>query len=155
MSWRQIGGFSNRYDFVYAGRDVVNQVGKIVPGVIDKATGKINKIVQQRIGQAIKTGGAEIERVAPKIIRGAIEEVYKNTVQISWKSWKTAVSKNQKKTIQIIYFNNNDCIYVLIIEFKFIDTLNSFILCKTETIGSFVFLYIQITSSESAKCFLR
>ena len=66
MSWRQIGGFSNRYDFVYAGRDVVNQVGKIVPGVIDKATGKINKIVQQRIGQAIKTGGAEIERVAPK-----------------------------------------------------------------------------------------
>ena len=155
MSWRQIGGFSNRYDFVYAGRDVVNQVGKIVPGVIDKATGKINKIVQQRIGQAIKTGGAEIERVAPKIIRGAIEEVYKNTVQISWKSWKTAVSKNQKKTIQIIYFNNNDCIHVLIIEFKFIDTLNSFILCKTETIGSFVFLYIQITSSESAKCFLR
>ena len=155
MSWRQIGGFSNRYDFVYAGRDVVSQVGKIVPGVIDKATGKINKIVQQRIGQAIKTGGAEIERVAPKIIRGAIEEVYKNTVQISWKSWKTAVSKNQKKTIQIIYFNNNDCIYVLIIEFKFIDTLNSFILCKTETIGSFVFLYIQITSSESAKCFLR
>ena len=155
MSWRQIGGFSNRYDFVYAGRDVVNQVGKIVPGVIDKATGKINKIVQQRIGQAIKTGGAEIERVAPKIIRGAIEEVYKNTVQISWKSWKTTVSKNQKKTIQIIYFNNNDCIYVLIIEFKFIDTLNSFILCKTETIGSFVFLYIQITSSESAKCFLR
>ena len=155
MSWRQIGGFSNRYDFVYAGRDVVNQVGKIVPGVIDKATGKINKIVQQRIGQAIKTGGAEIERVAPKIIRGAIEEVYKNTVQISWKSWKTTVSKNQKKTIQIIYFNNNDCIYVLIIEFKFIDTFNSFILCKTETIGSFVFLYIQITSSESAKCFLR
>ena len=155
MSWRQIGGFSNRYDFVYAGRDVVNQVGKIVPGVIDKATGKINKIVQQRIGQAIKTGGAEMERVAPKIIRGAIEEVYKNTVQISWKSWKTTVSKNQKKTIQIIYFNNNDCIYVLIIEFKFIDTLNSFILCKTETIGSFVFLYIQITSSESAKCFLR
>ena len=155
MSWRQIGGFSNRYDFVYAGRDVVNQVGKIVPGVIDKATGKINKIVQQRIGQAIKTGGAEMERVAPKIIRGAIEEVYKNTVQISWKSWKTAVSKNQKKTIQIIYFNNNDCIHVLIIEFKFIDTLNSFILCKTETIGSFVFLYIQITSSESAKCFLR
>ena len=155
MSWRQIGGFSNRYDFVYAGRDVVNQVGKIVPVVIDKATGKINKIVQQRIGQAIKTGGAEIERVAPKMIRGAIEEVYKNTVQISWKSWKTAVSKNQKKTIQIIYFNNNDCIHVLIIEFKFIDTLNSFILCKTETIGSFVFLYIQITSSESAKCFLR
>ena len=27
--------------------------------------------------QVIRSGGAEIERVAPKIIRGAIEEVYK------------------------------------------------------------------------------
>ena len=155
MSRRQTGGFLNCYDFAYAGRGTVNQVGKISPGIIDKATSDTNEIAQQRIDQAIRMGGQEIGQVAPKIIRGAIEEVYKNTVQISWKSWKTAVSKNQKKTIQIIYFNNNDCIHVLIIEFKFIDTLNSFILCKTETIGSFVFLYIQITSSESAKCFLR
>ena len=40
-------------------------------------TGKINKIAQQRIDQVIRSGGAEIERVARKIIRGAIEEVYK------------------------------------------------------------------------------
>ena len=44
---RQTGGFLNRYDFAYAGRDVVNQVGKIAPGVIDRATGEINKIAQQ------------------------------------------------------------------------------------------------------------
>ena len=44
---RQTGGFLNRYDFTYAGRDVVNQVGKIAPGVIDRATGEINKIAQQ------------------------------------------------------------------------------------------------------------
>ena len=77
MSWRQTGGFLNSYDFAYAGRDTVNQVGKIAPGIINKATSDINKIAQQRIDQAIKTGGAEIKRVAPKIIRGAIEEVYK------------------------------------------------------------------------------
>ena len=77
MSHRQIGGFLNRYDFAYAGRDTVNQVGKIAPGIINKASGEINKIAQQRIDQVIKSGGAEIERVAPKIIRGVIEEVYK------------------------------------------------------------------------------
>ena len=67
----------NRYDFAYAGRDTVNQVGKIAPGIINKATSDINKIAEQRIDQVIKTGGAEIKRVAPKVIRGAIEEVYK------------------------------------------------------------------------------
>ena len=67
----------NRYDFAYAGRDTVNQVGKIAPGIFNKATSDINKIAEQRIDQAIKTGGAEIKRVAPKVIRGAIEEVYK------------------------------------------------------------------------------
>ena len=30
----QYGGFLNRYDFAYAGRDTVNQLGKIVPSVI-------------------------------------------------------------------------------------------------------------------------
>ena len=77
MSRRQTGRFLNRYDFAYAGRDTVNQVGKIAPGSINKATSDINKIAEQRIDQAIKTGGAEIKRVAPKVIRGAIEEVYK------------------------------------------------------------------------------
>ena len=77
MSRRQTGGFLNCYDFAYTGRDTVNQVGKIAPGIINKATSDINKIAEQRIDQVIKTGGAEIKRVAPKVIRGAIEEVYK------------------------------------------------------------------------------
>ena len=83
-TWRkkQIGGFLNRYDFAYAGRDTVNQVGKIAPGIINKATSDINKIPQQRIDQAIKTGGPEVEHIAPKIIRGAIEEVYKTPFRL-------------------------------------------------------------------------
>ena len=81
MSRRQTGGFLNRSDFAYAGRDTVNQVGKIAPGIISKATSD-NKIAQQRIDQAIRTGGAEIERVAPKIIRGAIKEVYKTPFRL-------------------------------------------------------------------------
>ena len=74
---RQTSGFLNRYDFAYAGRDTVNQVGKIALGIINKATSDINKIAQERIDQAIRTGGVEVERIVPKIIRGAIEEVYK------------------------------------------------------------------------------
>ena len=79
---RQTGGFLSRYDVAYAGRDTVNQVGKIAPGIINKATADIDKIAKQRINQVIRDGGAEIERVAPKIIRGAIEEVYKTPFRL-------------------------------------------------------------------------
>ena len=79
---RQTGRFLSRYDFAYAGRDVVNQAGKVAPSIINKATSDINKIAQKRIDQAIRTGGAEVERIAPKIIRGAIEEVYKTPFRL-------------------------------------------------------------------------
>ena len=79
---RQTSGFLNRYDFAYAGRDVVNQVGKVAPGIINKATSDINKIAQERIDQAIKSGGAEVETIAPKIIRGATEQVYKTPFRL-------------------------------------------------------------------------
>ena len=65
---RQTGGFLSRYDFAYAGRDVVDQASKVAPGIISKAAADINKIAIQRIDQAIRNGGAEIEHVAPKII---------------------------------------------------------------------------------------
>ena len=79
----QTGGFLNRYDFAYAGRETVNQVGKIAPKVIGQATSETNKIAQQRVDQAIRSGGAEIERVEPKIIRGAIEEEKRCTRHLS------------------------------------------------------------------------
>ena len=79
---RQTGGFLNRYDFAYAGWDTVNQAGKIAPKIITKAASDINKIAKERIDQIVRSGGAEIERVAPKIIRGAIEEVYKTPFRL-------------------------------------------------------------------------
>lgn len=79
---RQTGGFLSRYDFAYAGRDTVNQVSKIAPNIIKNATNNINKIAKERIDQVIRTGGSEIECIAPKIIRGAIEEVYKTPFRL-------------------------------------------------------------------------
>ena len=87
----------SRYDFAYAGRDVVNQVGKVAPSIINKATSDINKIAQERIDQAIKTGGAEVERIAPKIIRGAIEEVYKTPFRLLGNLGKKQVPEDKTK----------------------------------------------------------
>ena len=78
----QKGGFLNRYDFAYAGRDTVNQVGKIAPGLIKNASAEINNIGQERINQIIRQGGKEAERVLPKIVRGAIEDVYQTLFRL-------------------------------------------------------------------------
>ena len=98
-SCQQAGGSLNRYDFAYAGRDVVNKVGKVAPKMISQATGEIYKIAQQRIDQVERSGGAEIERVAPKTIRGAIEEVYKTPFRLLGNLGKKEFQKNKKKTI--------------------------------------------------------
>ena len=93
----QTGGFLNRYDFAYAGRDTVNQVGKVAPKIISQTTGEINKIAQQRIDQIIRSEGAEIERVAPKIISWAIEEVYKTPFRMLGSFGKTQFHNIKRK----------------------------------------------------------
>ena len=70
---KQTGGFLNIYDFAYIDRDVVNQAGKVAPGVIKGATNEINNVEKQRIDQIILQGGKQVEHVLPKIIRGAIK----------------------------------------------------------------------------------
>ena len=60
----------------YAGRDVVKQAAKVAPGIIKAATNDINRIAEQRINQVISQGGQELECVLPKILRGAVEDVY-------------------------------------------------------------------------------
>lgn len=66
----------NRYDFTYSGSDTVNKAAKVAPGIIKNASSKINNIAKQRIDQVIPQGGKEMECVLPKILRGAIEDVY-------------------------------------------------------------------------------
>ena len=74
---RQRGGFLNRYDFAYAGRDTVNQatknLDKLVPKLVDqlmnKATTGLDKISANRIEQ--------LKQIAPGTIKSAVEELYK------------------------------------------------------------------------------
>ena len=78
----QRGGLLNRYDFAYAGRDIVNQAMKglvgLAPKIITQATGQVDQIAQ---------GGQQVEKIAPKIIKSAIEEVYKTPFRLVGKFW--------------------------------------------------------------------
>ena len=94
---KQVGGFLNWYDFAYTGRDTVNQVGKIAPKIITQATGEINKIAQDRIAQIIRSRGAEVERITPKIIRGAIEEIQKTPFRMLGNFGKEQFQKIKRK----------------------------------------------------------
>ena len=58
---------------------------------------QLEKIAQQRIDQVICSGGAEIERVAPKIIKGAIEEVYKTPFRLLGNLGKKQFQKIKRK----------------------------------------------------------
>ena len=76
---QQRGGFSNRYDFTYAGRDTVNQAFKnlknTAPKLISQTSKEVDKIAEARIKQVINDGGQQIQKIEPQIIRGAIEDV--------------------------------------------------------------------------------
>ena len=73
------------------------QVWQVAPKLISQATGEINKIAQQRIDQVVQSGGAEIERVAPKTIRGTIEEVYKTPFRLRGNLEKKQFQKIKRK----------------------------------------------------------
>ena len=96
---RQLGGFLNRYDFAYAGRDVVNQAAKVAPGIIKAATNDINNIPEQRLNQIISQGSKEIERVLPKVLRGAIEYVYQTPFRLLRNLGKNQFNKLKQKIL--------------------------------------------------------
>ena len=96
---RQTGSFLNRYNFAYAGRDTVNHLGKVAPGVIKEAFSQIKNIAQQRIQQSISQGGNEIERIFPKILRGAKEDVYQMPFRLLGKFGKNQFENIKNKIL--------------------------------------------------------
>ena len=83
-----------------AGNDVVNQAAKVAPGVIKQATNDIDQMVKNRRNQGISSGGAEIERVLPKILRGAIEDVYKTPFRLLGNFGKQQFNEIKKKILR-------------------------------------------------------
>ena len=91
--------FLNRYDFAYAGKDTINQLEKVAPGVIKEASSQINNIAQQRIQQAFSQGGKEIDRIFPKILQGDIEGVYQTPFRLLGKFGKKQFQNIKKKIL--------------------------------------------------------
>ena len=83
---RQKGGFLNRYDFASAGRDVVNQVfknlDKTAPTIIQNLKGELNDVLQPRIHKVITEGGAQLKKVGPQLLKGAVEDACKTPFRL-------------------------------------------------------------------------
>ena len=75
---------------------MVNQATKVAPRVIKTATNDINNIANGRINQIILQGGKEVERVLPKILRGAIEDVYQTPFRLLDNFVKQRLNKFKK-----------------------------------------------------------
>ena len=82
-SQRQSGGFLSRYDFAYAGRNqTFDRARDLAPNLIRTTSRELDAIAARRISQLTYTTGKEIQRIAPGIIRGAIEELYKTPFRL-------------------------------------------------------------------------
>ena len=98
---RQKGGFLNRYDFAYAGRDVVDQtfknLDKTAPALIQNLKGELNDVLQQRNHQVITKGGAQLKEVGPQLLKEAIEDAYKTPCRLLGNSGKSKLAEAKRQ----------------------------------------------------------
>ena len=67
--------------------------------MIKAATNDSNDIAKDRINQIIAQGGKEVERVLPKILRGAIEDVYQTPFRLLGNFGKQQLNKIKRKIL--------------------------------------------------------
>ena len=98
---QQRGGFFNRYYFEYTGIDTVNQVFKnlnnTAPKLISQTSKEVDRIAEARIRQVTNDGGQQIQKIAPQMIRRAIEDVHKTPFRMSGKFGKQKFSELKRK----------------------------------------------------------
>ena len=90
-------GFLTRYNFAYADRGTVNQVGKIALRQIKNASSEINSIAQQRINQVISQGGKQNSTCSSKNPSRCHRGRLPDAVQTARKIWKTAAAKDKEQ----------------------------------------------------------
>ena len=81
-------------------RQTVNQAAKVAPSIIKAATNEIINIAKGRIDQNNLQDGREIERVLPKILRGAIEDVYQTPFRMLENFGKEQFNKLKNKILK-------------------------------------------------------
>ena len=80
--------------------ETVDQGAKVAPEIIKAATKDINKFTEQRINQIISQSGKELERVVPKILCGAIEDVYQTPFRILGNLGKKTFNDIKRKILK-------------------------------------------------------
>lgn len=76
-----------------------NQAAKVAPGVIKAATND-NNFAKQGIDQIISQDGKEGECVLPKILRGAIEDVYQTLFRLLGNFGKQQLNTLKRKILR-------------------------------------------------------
>ena len=98
---KQKGGFLSRNDMTYVGRDTVNpaaqHVNKLAPELLKQADGILEKCIEDLMLRVGKLG--------PKLIKGAIEDLYKTPFQLlgrfGRKKYEQLKSKIMNKLIRV------------------------------------------------------
>ena len=83
--------FLNCYDSAYASTDVVNQAAKVTPAVIKAATNDIDNIATDRMNQIIPL---------PKILKGAVEDVYQTPFRLLGNFGERQFNKIKRKILR-------------------------------------------------------
>ena len=68
--------------------------------MIKGASNQIDKIAKQRINQIISEGGKEVERVLPKTLRGATEDVYQTPFRLLGNFGKKQMNRIKNKFVK-------------------------------------------------------
>ena len=76
---------------------VGEQTRSVAPSLINQTTKNLDRIAQRRIQQAIGQGGNEIQRIAPQIIRGEIEDFYKTPFRLLGSFGKKKLNQLKRK----------------------------------------------------------
>ena len=83
---RKRAGCLNRYEFAYTGRNVVNTAlttfKKVAPSLMETATNQVDKAADKNDKTSHISGGKEFERIARKILRPLIDELYKTPFRL-------------------------------------------------------------------------
>ena len=81
-------------------KEIVNHADEVGPGIIKVTTDNKNKIAELIINQLIPQGGKEIDSIFPKVLRGAIEDVYQTPFRLLGNFVKNQFNKLKQKILK-------------------------------------------------------
>ena len=88
------------------GRDTVYQEMKgldtIAPKLINQTLKEVDRVAEARIRQLINKGDKQVKKIAPKIIRGAIEDVYKKPFRLLGNFGNKKLAQVKRKLLDIV-----------------------------------------------------